>query len=1308
MRRSIHLAAFLFVLALMISCPAHGQTAANSKQAGGAATAAPKVDWLVIFERANKDFADGKYVEAEKRFSQVLVAIDSGQFQAANKLPICLERLIETYQNWGRNDDALKLAIRHHQYNQKLSDLTPARQQILDDSANKLVDLYTALDRPLEARLYLEQMLKQAPNRAAANPVGTLQSRVKLARLVEAQGDKNQAAQIWKQAIVDGTAAKTILQKQMPQANQTTKKEFADCIAALAVAYEATNRLPDAIEIYQQLLATQTGRDDTVAAVQSRKTLAYIYAATGKYNQASKFFQEALDAQRQIATNTALEAEMLARMARIYSEQGNDSEAGRRWEQASYIYRELLQQAAKAGDLKAESMKWLDNLVIVERESGHYQPAIDACLRLIELRKKLFGDDHPLTSATHSDLGELYGAMGNLDLARRHLEQALAGLRGQKSADPLQLARVMNNLAVVELGAGSLNESKDLLEQALKSRLARLKGDDDRIAATYANLATVFLAKGDYARALQQLNQSIEIYRSHSDDQQALSKSLLNRALIYRGQGLFKDALADCHEALDIFQSKFGLDSPGAVPFFNTFASLCIAQRDYPAAAEQTQNAWQLCVKNHLENEPVAGATLYQKARIEYKLRDTPAAERDWNKALAIQQKAGQTLQAARTLNYLADIAAGRKDIAQAEKQYRHALEMQGSELAYPRMFFVTNCNLAEILYSQNKTNNAIQLVQNAVKVIETPRAGAIGGEAERAESFADFDKAFDLLVSWNLKLGRVEDAFAAAEQGRNRTFLDQLSLAGVDLRDTLTGPEGAKLRERERVLRSKFATLQAEARTKLAAGPADTLIKKLSETQVEYAKVLAEIHNASAYYRDRLTPGNNLKSLQLVQQKLAELDSMMLFYYAGAKESFLLVIGPSGQQPEVFPLTVPDDLAKSMSVAAGPVTRESLVSLVAQYLRDVRNRAGGRGLTGIVYSDEGVQAADEGTQFAKVLLPPEARNLVGKKPPSTVIIVPDGALCELPFEALLLDRKPATKYVLDVFPPIAYAPSANILLNLVDRAKPSGNAATALTLGNPHYSREATLQPNAQIGASTAKTVSTTKAPSSPSGNIGKSRSLSDITRAAYLGLLEGEGLPELPATAKECARIAQLCQKNKIDVLDLEADKATEGNFRKTLPGRRFVHVAAHGLVDQQNENLFGALALTPPAAPSGTEDDGFLSVNEIFNLRLADCELVALSACQTNVGPNRPLEAGSTIAQAFLAAGARRAVCSHWNVNDESTAELMGTFFENITVAPGGNNPISYAAALKKAKLDVRNASKWSSPYYWAAFVLVGPPQ
>jgi CHAT domain-containing protein len=98
--------------------------------------------------------------------------------------------------------------------------------------------------------------------------------------------------------------------------------------------------------------------------------------------------------------------------------------------------------------------------------------------------------------------------------------------------------------------------------------------------------------------------------------------------------------------------------------------------------------------------------------------------------------------------------------------------------------------------------------------------------------------------------------------------------------------------------------------------------------------------------------------------------------------------------------------------------------------------------------------------------------------------------------------------------------------------------------------------------------------------------------------------------------------------------------------------------------------------------------------------------LSACQTNVGPQLPLEAGVSLAGGFLAAGAGRVVASHWGVDDRSTAALMAALFDGVMAAPARGESMSYARALRQARLRLRNSADWSAPYHWAPFVLVGP--
>jgi CHAT domain-containing protein len=172
------------------------------------------------------------------------------------------------------------------------------------------------------------------------------------------------------------------------------------------------------------------------------------------------------------------------------------------------------------------------------------------------------------------------------------------------------------------------------------------------------------------------------------------------------------------------------------------------------------------------------------------------------------------------------------------------------------------------------------------------------------------------------------------------------------------------------------------------------------------------------------------------------------------------------------------------------------------------------------------------------------------------------------------------------------------------------------------------------------------------------------------------------------------------------LSVPEATEINVREHIRNRRFIHFAAHGLVDDRHGNLFGAIALTPPRDGSqSSENDGFLSLYEIYSLPLKECELVALSACQTNVGTDRPLEAGCSLARAFLTAGARSVVSCHWSVDDDSTAMLVSRLFQYISEELKQGRSGDYAEALKKARRDVRRVSRWESPYYWAPFVLTG---
>ncbi len=159
---------------------------------------------------------------------------------------------------------------------------------------------------------------------------------------------------------------------------------------------------------------------------------------------------------------------------------------------------------------------------------------------------------------------------------------------------------------------------------------------------------------------------------------------------------------------------------------------------------------------------------------------------------------------------------------------------------------------------------------------------------------------------------------------------------------------------------------------------------------------------------------------------------------------------------------------------------------------------------------------------------------------------------------------------------------------------------------------------------------------------------------------------------------------------------DSATETNARQSLVKDRFVHFATHGILDYNDfRNSYLVFAGDDQTDAS---KNGKLTIREIKSLKIEDCELVTLSACETGV--NKEISKGWYIspANSFLVKGVRTVVASLWKVNDEATSILMTEFYKNM-------NHMSKAQALRHAQISLTQNPKYQHPYYWAPFLLYG---
>lgn len=175
-------------------------------------------------------------------------------------------------------------------------------------------------------------------------------------------------------------------------------------------------------------------------------------------------------------------------------------------------------------------------------------------------------------------------------------------------------------------------------------------------------------------------------------------------------------------------------------------------------------------------------------------------------------------------------------------------------------------------------------------------------------------------------------------------------------------------------------------------------------------------------------------------------------------------------------------------------------------------------------------------------------------------------------------------------------------------------------------------------------------------------------------------DGLSVLQNSAKEV--------KDINDILDghlYTNAQANKENFITKTNEARIIHLATH------------ADGSSPPWIAFSTSK---LYSKELYTYR-NNAELVVLSGCETSLGKIAQGEGVMSLARGFFNSGANSVLSTLWNINDESSSQIMTSFYAHL------KNGETKASSLHKAKLDyLKNTSlSQASPYYWSSFVLIG---
>ncbi|TFH20158.1 MAG: CHAT domain-containing protein, partial [Bacteroidia bacterium] len=374
-----------------------------------------------------------------------------------------------------------------------------------------------------------------------------------------------------------------------------------------------------------------------------------------------------------------------------------------------------------------------------------------------------------------------------------------------------------------------------------------------------------------------------------------------------------------------------------------------------------------------------------------------------------------------------------------------------------------------------------------------------------------------------------------------------------------------------------------------------------------------------SRAFLDMLSDSIHPASLREVQTEIPDEETVLLEYFLGDSSSCLWVI--TNEENELFILPGRNELKDDIETLRFSLTQPDLNNLE--------------------FFSESAQ------KLYTVLMEPAAPNM---KKAKRLVIVPDGELFYLPFEALLIkapkrgkDKDPTAFSYLVLKHAVSYGHSATILMNIPAWIQAEGVLQpNLLAFGDPEFS--------------------------------------SQYKRLEY--------------SAAEVEMIASFFDPSAADVFTQK--EASEQQVKATpMDKYKYIHFATHGIVDEVEPDFSGLVLSMDP----DRNEDGLLQAWEIAELEM-NADLVVLSACQTGLGKMVRGEGLVGLTRSMIYSGASSVIVSLWSVADHSTSEFMTTLYKNLII-----QKIDKSASLQEAKLSMLEDVNLAHPFFWAPFILIG---
>jgi CHAT domain-containing protein/tetratricopeptide (TPR) repeat protein len=850
----------------------------------------------------------------------------------------------------------------------------------------------------------------------------------------------------------------------------------------------------------------------------------------------------------------------------------------------------------------------------------------------------------------------------------------------------------LGNLAVLYRLQGRFTDAEPLFKRSVAILEKRLSPEHPALAGPLNNLAQLYFGEGRYPEAEALYKRAIAIVGNTLGPMDPhLGVSLDNLALTYIKEGRFEEAAPLYKRILMIVQNAFGSDHPNMLTALTNLGGFYDEQGQYSDAEPLHRRALSIAEKIYGPEHPVVGTMLNNLSTVYSAQGRISDAESLYQRSLTVYEHAlgPDHPDVANTLTNLAALAYGQGDWSRAVEYWRRSTGI------LMRRAQRSTADVGHPLVGKGRREPVQKTVLSRALVKAAHRLATLDRGAEPRLLLEMFETAQWALAS--------EAAASLAQMAARGAKGDPALAVLVRERQDLVGQWQGR-----DAARTKAVSQPPEEREKDAEAANNARLEGIDQRISEIDTTLkVKFPDYAALASPAPLPVADVQTL------LGSDEALVLFldtpeWKPTPEETFVWVVTKS-------------DLRWARSDLGTPSLQREVAALRCGLDYDgTWGTAGSRcpellktNYTEIDHRNEKPLPFDTERAFAlyKALFGQVEDIIKGKQ----LLIVPSGALTQLPFQVLVTNNPQLTPSGPEDFRRAAawlvrshaltVLPSVSSLKALRQLAKDSHASRMLIGFGNPLLDG-----PNASYAKWAGEARLKQSCPKTPTQRIagvtGERRGVPLLRlRGNVIDVADVLSQVPLPETADELCAVARDLGVSGEEIR--LGERATEAEVKRLsatgeLANYRTIHFATHGaLAGQIGNGSEPGLLLTPPQSANET-DDGYLSASEIAALKL-DADWVILSACNTAAGGADNAEALSGLARAFFYAGARSLLVSHWAVDSVSTVKLITKALSIMSA----DKSVGRAEAMRHSMLAMIESGdpKEAHPAYWAPFVVVG---